>query len=317
MQDTRENYLRAGGTAPFSDYYTADDDGAPFDRRRCARTSSSRSTTWPPTARSTSSTHPVPQRHDLLRPRAAGRGCTSCSATACAASGSSRSGARSRSGVHAHGASTRRSTRPRRSTGGAVMAVQLVAIGASWGGLHAVETLLGSLPADFGAAGRRRPASPRDHARRAPAALLRRALRAARRRGRGQAGPRPGRRARRAGRLPPARRARHARALGRRAACTYSRPSIDVLLRLRRRRLRRPRRRRRADRRQRRRRRRAGAIAPARRGGDRRRTPRRPSAARCPTPRWRRRPARASCRSSRSGRCCSRSSRARTEASAR
>ncbi|MEY2515985.1 MAG: two-component system, chemotaxis family, protein-glutamate methylesterase/glutaminase, partial [bacterium] len=30
--------------------------------------------------------------------------------------------------------------------------VELVAVGASWGGLHAVETLLGSLPADFGAA---------------------------------------------------------------------------------------------------------------------------------------------------------------------
>jgi two-component system chemotaxis response regulator CheB len=32
------------------------------------------------------------------------------------------------------------------------MAVELVAIGASWGGLHAVEHVLGSLPADFGAA---------------------------------------------------------------------------------------------------------------------------------------------------------------------
>jgi two-component system chemotaxis response regulator CheB len=30
--------------------------------------------------------------------------------------------------------------------------VELVAVGASWGGLHAVETVLGSLPADFGAA---------------------------------------------------------------------------------------------------------------------------------------------------------------------
>ena len=30
--------------------------------------------------------------------------------------------------------------------------VDLVAVGASWGGLHAVETVLGSLPADFGAA---------------------------------------------------------------------------------------------------------------------------------------------------------------------
>jgi len=32
------------------------------------------------------------------------------------------------------------------------MAVELVAIGASWGGLHAVESVLGCLPADFGAA---------------------------------------------------------------------------------------------------------------------------------------------------------------------
>jgi two-component system chemotaxis response regulator CheB len=32
------------------------------------------------------------------------------------------------------------------------MAVELVAIGASWGGLQAVECVLGSLPADFGAA---------------------------------------------------------------------------------------------------------------------------------------------------------------------
>jgi two-component system chemotaxis response regulator CheB len=32
------------------------------------------------------------------------------------------------------------------------MAVELVAIGASWGGLSAVERVLGSLPADFGAA---------------------------------------------------------------------------------------------------------------------------------------------------------------------
>jgi len=32
------------------------------------------------------------------------------------------------------------------------MAVELVAIGASWGGLRAVEHVLGSLPADFGAA---------------------------------------------------------------------------------------------------------------------------------------------------------------------
>lgn len=32
------------------------------------------------------------------------------------------------------------------------MAVELVAIGASWGGLHAVERVLGSLPEDFGAA---------------------------------------------------------------------------------------------------------------------------------------------------------------------
>jgi len=30
--------------------------------------------------------------------------------------------------------------------------VELVAVGASWGGLHAVETVLGCLPADFGAA---------------------------------------------------------------------------------------------------------------------------------------------------------------------
>lgn len=32
------------------------------------------------------------------------------------------------------------------------MAIELVAIGASWGGLQAVECVLGSLPADFGAA---------------------------------------------------------------------------------------------------------------------------------------------------------------------
>jgi two-component system chemotaxis response regulator CheB len=32
------------------------------------------------------------------------------------------------------------------------MGVELVAIGASWGGLHAVEAVLGALPADFGAA---------------------------------------------------------------------------------------------------------------------------------------------------------------------
>jgi two-component system chemotaxis response regulator CheB len=32
------------------------------------------------------------------------------------------------------------------------MGVELVAIGASWGGLHAVEQVLGSLPGDFGAA---------------------------------------------------------------------------------------------------------------------------------------------------------------------
>jgi two-component system chemotaxis response regulator CheB len=32
------------------------------------------------------------------------------------------------------------------------MAVELVAIGASWGGLHAIECVLGTLPADFGAA---------------------------------------------------------------------------------------------------------------------------------------------------------------------
>jgi two-component system chemotaxis response regulator CheB len=32
------------------------------------------------------------------------------------------------------------------------MAVELVAIGASWGGLQAVETVLGTLPSDFGAA---------------------------------------------------------------------------------------------------------------------------------------------------------------------
>jgi two-component system, chemotaxis family, protein-glutamate methylesterase/glutaminase len=30
--------------------------------------------------------------------------------------------------------------------------VDLVAVGASWGGLHAIETVLGALPADFGAA---------------------------------------------------------------------------------------------------------------------------------------------------------------------
>ena len=30
--------------------------------------------------------------------------------------------------------------------------VELVAVGASWGGLHAIETVLGSLPPDFGAA---------------------------------------------------------------------------------------------------------------------------------------------------------------------
>jgi two-component system chemotaxis response regulator CheB len=32
------------------------------------------------------------------------------------------------------------------------MGIELVAIGASWGGLHAVEQVLGSLPEDFGAA---------------------------------------------------------------------------------------------------------------------------------------------------------------------
>ncbi len=31
-------------------------------------------------------------------------------------------------------------------------ALELVAVGASWGGLHAIETVLASLPADFGAA---------------------------------------------------------------------------------------------------------------------------------------------------------------------
>lgn len=45
--------------------------------------------------------------------------------------------------------------------------LQLVAVGASWGGLHAIETLLGSLPADFGAAvviAQHRPDDGRDGA---------------------------------------------------------------------------------------------------------------------------------------------------------
>ena len=55
MREYTANYIQAGGTGSFSEYYTAGYDGAHF-RPRCARTSSSRSTTSSPTARSTSST---------------------------------------------------------------------------------------------------------------------------------------------------------------------------------------------------------------------------------------------------------------------
>ena len=55
MREYTANYLRAGGRRSFSEYYTAAA-ATPSSTRRCGRTSSSRRTTWRPTARSTSST---------------------------------------------------------------------------------------------------------------------------------------------------------------------------------------------------------------------------------------------------------------------
>ena len=107
---------------------------------------------------------------------------------------------------------------------------ELVAIGASWGGLDALSSCsLAAARGDFDAAARRScsTARPTPH-RRARASCSARHCALPVREADDKDGDRARARLPRAARLPPARRARALRALGRRAGA-FARPSIDVL----------------------------------------------------------------------------------------
>ena len=164
MREYTENYIRAGGTESFSAYYTAEGEVARFDpelaqagRLRPAQ---------PRLRRALQRVQPdrLPQRHDLLRRRCSRTGCTSCSTTASTRSASSRWDTRSRS--------SSRSTRTRYEALDApeklyrkmscVDRSTLVAVGASWGGLHAArDRALTSCRDGFRHADRHRPAPRR------------------------------------------------------------------------------------------------------------------------------------------------------------
>ena len=108
------------------------------------------------------------------------------------------------------------------------MAVTLVVLGASWGGLRALEVVLGGLPAGFGA-----PVVVAQHrqagARELLAGLLDAHTALDVRDARDGDALVAGRAPRRPGRPPPARRGRPRRAVPE-AEVRHSRPSIDVLL---------------------------------------------------------------------------------------
>ena len=118
MQEYTENYIRAGGTRSFSEYYTAKYDGALFDpslhaeRRLLAAQPRHR-----PVVQRVQR-HPLPQRADLLRQDAADRGCTDCSTTAWRRSACWRSGSKESLRFSEYEDVLRaRSRRRRRSTG--------------------------------------------------------------------------------------------------------------------------------------------------------------------------------------------------------
>ena len=301
VRDYTRNYLAAGGGEAFSDYYAVDRRAGRLRRRAAARRSSSPSTTSRPTTRSTSSTL-ILCRNVLIY---FGRELQDRVLRAVRREPAAPRRARARPQGDAARDRDRGPLRAvrwklRGSTGGHD-GCELIVIGASWGGLHAVGEILAGLPGDFGVtvlvvqhraedaedllAGlldRRGPLPVREVEDKQP-------LHAGRRAGRARRLPRAGRarplRAvhRRPGPLQPAVDRRRARD-GRRRA----RPGAD---------------RRRADRRQRGRRRgpraRCGAAAAWRSC----RTPRPRSSRRCPRRRCAAAPRRSSPSSRRSPRC--------------
>ena len=232
MQEYTENYIRAGGKRSFSEYYTAKYDGALFERVADARTSSSRSTTSSRTVVQRVQRHPLPQRADLLRPRAAEPRAPAVLRQPRDASASSRSATRSRSGSRRTRTATRSSTPTRSSTGRSksMSAHELVVDRHVLG--RARRALRDAPRRPAGGARRRRswscstarrsrirPRSATCSARSTPLKVCEVEDKEPIDAGHGL---------RRAARLPPARRARLARALDRRAGAVR-RPSIDVL----------------------------------------------------------------------------------------
>ena len=143
-RSTRRTTSGPAASASFSEYYLANYEGALFDRHADARTSSSRSTTSCRTRLFNEfNVDPLPQRDDLLRPRAAGP-----RAPALPRQPRALRHPRARpQGVdplhRLRGATTRSSTRTRSSTGSRDEPRPRLSIGASWGGLDAVRAVLG------------------------------------------------------------------------------------------------------------------------------------------------------------------------------
>ena len=119
--------------------------------RRCSGTSCSRSTTSSSDgAVQRVQRDPVPQRDDLLQPRAAGADPRSCSTTASAMFGILGLGLARVAAVHAAGAPLRAARARREAVPADCMKTpELVAIGTSLGGLNALTALLEALPERF------------------------------------------------------------------------------------------------------------------------------------------------------------------------
>ena len=112
MQEYTQNYLQAGGTRAFSEYYLAQLRRRAVRPARSSTTSSSRSTTSSRTALQRVQRDPLPQRDDLLRPLAPGPRARALLREPRARSACSRSATRSRSGfTPLRGRATRSSTR--------------------------------------------------------------------------------------------------------------------------------------------------------------------------------------------------------------
>jgi len=148
MQEYTQNYIRAGGTRSFSEYYVARYDGARFAGRLRGRRRLRPA--QPRFGRRVQrvSRRFVPQRDDLLRPAAAG-------ARAQALLRKPRDVRRPRAWAEGNdpALSTRELVRGARRGRAAVqevsMTYEVIVIGASWGGLQAVATLLEGVPVEL------------------------------------------------------------------------------------------------------------------------------------------------------------------------